>query len=65
MYGDKTTCVLNNGGDQFDEELFSNSYQNDQTDGKKNFMKLWLHAKAGKDSTKFTSVIMEACLVRA
>ena len=36
--------IHNDGGPQLDDSLFKNSYQNDQQDGKKNFLKLWLHA---------------------
>jgi hypothetical protein len=43
MYGFKEKCVLNGGEEPLPDKLFKNSYQND-TDGKKNFMKLWLHA---------------------
>ena len=36
--------ILNNGGQPIDEAHFKNSYQNDQQDGKKSFLVLWLHA---------------------
>jgi hypothetical protein len=49
MYGIKDNIpnpklILNDGGKQFDEKYFANSYQNDQCDGKKSFLILWLHA---------------------
>jgi len=37
-------CVINEGGKPFDQSLFSNSYQNEEQGGKKDFIKLWLHA---------------------
>ena len=43
MYGFKDNCILNDGQEALADELFKNSYQNDES-GKKNFMKLWLHA---------------------
>ena len=36
--------MINDGGKPYSDEIFSNSYQNDQQDGKKNFLMLWLHA---------------------
>ena len=43
MYGFKDRCILNDGEEPLPEDLFKNSYQNDE-EGKKNFLKLWLHA---------------------
>ena len=43
MYGFKDRCILNDGGERLKEELFENSYQNDE-EGKKGFLKIWLHA---------------------
>ena len=42
MYG--TNAIMNDGLDDFNEDDFKNSYQNDQQDGKKTFLTLWLHA---------------------
>jgi hypothetical protein len=43
MYGLKDKCILNDADLPLPDHLFKNSYQNDE-EGKKNFMKLWLHA---------------------
>lgn len=44
MYGAGDKLILNDGGEPIDEAHFKNSYQNDQQDGKKSFLVLWLHA---------------------
>jgi hypothetical protein len=44
MYGKNAKTILNDGTEPFLDDDFKNSYQNEQADGKKNFMMLWLHA---------------------
>jgi hypothetical protein len=41
MYGGK---IMNDGKDSFSKVLFENSYQNDEEEGNKMFLILWLHA---------------------
>lgn len=46
MYGEYNGLapISNDGKKQLAAELFKNSYENKEVDGKKNFMSLWLHA---------------------
>ena len=46
MYGEYKGMapIINDGKKMPPAELFHNSYENKEVDGKKNFMSLWLHA---------------------
>ena len=56
-----------NNGDQseFPEDLFKNSYQNDQGDGKKTFLVLWLHAYKYTIPGSITSSDSESITVKS